>query len=344
MSAEVVELSRALPRRAAYVVTAEEMEALFGVGPLAFMVYMWLRSWMDFRTGVVGFTRALSREMLCTYCETHTPRGQGVQMSKPTLKQLRGALDALIRQGLLIRRDTELLVFRMPMARVDNVRPLQTGPSEGRVQGRDFSSSDAGLRGEQGRGFSANRADNGLSESAACQLNAAAAGIPARDPSSEPLSAAAASESVDNSVEREMSQADARAALLMALLDKHHVRVRSDQAGVVESWVKRGVTDRVLLNAIGKAKTIRQRESSDAPLNLGLINVVLADFKPPKKTEKQPAESDWRANSAGIYAKARQLGMAHSVVQAPDGQRLETLREFVIRIEARLREQGESHG
>jgi hypothetical protein len=50
-----------------------ELETLHGAGPLAFEVYVMLRWWMDYRTGITGRRRPISLAMLITYCETHTP-------------------------------------------------------------------------------------------------------------------------------------------------------------------------------------------------------------------------------------------------------------------------------
>ena len=72
-----------------------ELETLHGAGPLAFEVYVMLRWWMDYRTGITGRRRPISLAMLITYCETHTPRGAGTQIEQPTEKSIRGALERL---------------------------------------------------------------------------------------------------------------------------------------------------------------------------------------------------------------------------------------------------------
>ena len=44
-----------------------ELETLHGAGPLAFEVYVMLRWWMDYRTGITGRRRPISLAMLITY-------------------------------------------------------------------------------------------------------------------------------------------------------------------------------------------------------------------------------------------------------------------------------------
>ena len=108
-----------------------ELETLHGAGPLAFEAYVMLRGWMDYRTGITGRSRPISLAMLATYCETHTPRGAGTQIEKPTEKRIRGALDRLERAGLLHPLAGPRLAYRLPLAATASARPNQTGHGAG---------------------------------------------------------------------------------------------------------------------------------------------------------------------------------------------------------------------
>lgn len=108
-----------------------ELETLIGAGPLAFQAYVLLRWWMDYRTGITGRQRPISLAMLAAYCETHTPRGAGLQIEKPTEKSIRGAIDRLERTGLLRRLSGTRLAFNLPMAAFASARPIQTGHGAG---------------------------------------------------------------------------------------------------------------------------------------------------------------------------------------------------------------------
>lgn len=106
--------------------TASELDALHGAGPLAIAVYLHLRLWMDYRTGEAGRTRPISLAMLATYSETHTAKGQGFQIEQPSTQAIRTALDRLTRCGLLRRLAGDRLAFALPQALTASARPFQT--------------------------------------------------------------------------------------------------------------------------------------------------------------------------------------------------------------------------
>ena len=108
-----------------------ELETLHGAGPLAFQTYVLLRWWMDYRTGITGRRRPISLAMLEAYCETHTPRGAGLQIEKPTEKSIRGAIARLERAGMLRRLAGPRLAYMLPMAVTASARPIQTGRDTG---------------------------------------------------------------------------------------------------------------------------------------------------------------------------------------------------------------------
>ena len=114
-----------------FVVTASEMAAMHGAGPLAGFIYAHLRQWMDYGTGVVGRTRAISLAMLSAYAETHTPRGQGTEITQPSEKMIRTAIERLVRAGLLRRLPGDRLCFWLPLAQTAHPRPNQTGRDAG---------------------------------------------------------------------------------------------------------------------------------------------------------------------------------------------------------------------
>lgn len=114
-----------------------ELETLHGAGPLAFQAYVLLRWWMDYRTGITGRRRSISLAMLEAYCETHTPRGAGLQIEKPTEKSIRGAIARLERAGMLRRLAGPRLAYMLPMAATAPARPIQTGHDAGTLSCTD---------------------------------------------------------------------------------------------------------------------------------------------------------------------------------------------------------------
>lgn len=132
-------------------VSAGEIEALYGAGPLAFQAYMLLRAWMDFGTGIAGRSRPISLAMLRAYCETHTPRGAGIQVTAPSEKEIRTSLARLARAGLVRRLPGDRLAFSLLLALKASARTEQTGHGEGAS-----SSTETGTRKPRDRkGFAA---------------------------------------------------------------------------------------------------------------------------------------------------------------------------------------------
>lgn len=120
------------------LISSDEFERLHGCGPLATNVYLWLRSWMDFGTGEVGKApHPISLGKIRAHCERHIPRGSGVQVEQPTEKEVRVALDALVRAGLVERlTQARQLIFRLICAVTDLVRPERTGHGAGTNRAR----------------------------------------------------------------------------------------------------------------------------------------------------------------------------------------------------------------
>ena len=113
--------------------TDREVDGLFGIGPLGALLYVSLRAVMDYHDGTAGRSTPISLHGLAMAAETHTTRGRGVQITRPSEKEVRGALAKLERNGLLRRLSGDALAFRLPLALVASARPIQTGHSAGTV-------------------------------------------------------------------------------------------------------------------------------------------------------------------------------------------------------------------
>lgn len=111
--------------------TEIEVDALFGAGPLGALLYLTLRTAMDYHDGTVGRSTPISLHGLAMACETHTPRGAGVQITRPTEKEVRNALAKLQRARLLRRLPGDRLAFSLPLALTASSRPIQTGHGAG---------------------------------------------------------------------------------------------------------------------------------------------------------------------------------------------------------------------
>lgn len=124
---------------------AAELEALHGAGPLAVSLYLHLRAWMDYGTGVVGRSRPVSLAMLAAHTETHVTRGSGVQIAQESEKVIRVALARLVKAGLLSRLAGDRLLFSLPLARTASARPKRTGQGEGTASSTELDAAKPAL-------------------------------------------------------------------------------------------------------------------------------------------------------------------------------------------------------
>lgn len=226
-------------------ITADELEALHGAGPLAFQCYLHLRAWMDYGTGITGRSRPISLAMLRAYCETHTPRGAGVQITAPSEKEIRTALARLQRAGLLRRLAGDRLAFSLPLALVASARPNQTG---------------------HGAGAEPSTAP-GTAKPAPFKPLPLEPGTD-RKPTERPNRA-----HIMNQVSLLSTCA------LVQLLHRQDIQTAGREA-TLERWRNEGVTADALQQAVAVARNVRDKAGSSQPVNVGLIDRILSSSPP----------------------------------------------------------------
>ncbi len=114
------------------VMSSDELEALYELHHVDYVLYLWLRLYMDYATGVVGLSRGISRQMLLERCYVPAEQGRGAQ--SVSVSALRMALGRLERRGLLARiGGGEKLVFRMPIAQSALLRSKKQRPNYDRT-------------------------------------------------------------------------------------------------------------------------------------------------------------------------------------------------------------------
>lgn len=122
------------------LLTRAELEALEDAEGVLVKGYLWLRSRMDLRTGIVGRVTAISHTAVAEHCEYVVRKGQGWQRFRlgDTPKAIkeggRRVLERLENIGLLVKQGGPLLCFLCPLARLASVRPNQTGHVEATPQ------------------------------------------------------------------------------------------------------------------------------------------------------------------------------------------------------------------
>lgn len=100
------------------LINEHELSALMGQPYILYALYLYLRSHMDYGTGIVGFKRGISYQSIseALYLEPEP----GIKSGSPHRSAIRRAIDRLERINLLQRTGgLDNLVFRMPMAQTD---------------------------------------------------------------------------------------------------------------------------------------------------------------------------------------------------------------------------------
>lgn len=298
-----------------FLVSAE-FEALHGAGPLSAFAYLWLRTWVDIRTGVVGLSRPISLAMIRAYCETHVPKGAGVHIVQASERNVRTALASLERAGLIRRLPGDRLIFRLLLAQL---LPLAQIKPDVKLTGSFTEVSDA--------------VDNPVEAVTGARCAAPGYAIPTRnqrimrrpnpthirDRRNLPSHTAAISTAPCPACATPVAAVDERQLAIAMLLNKHGV-VAGPGHPVVQEWAVNGVRDADLLTAISLAKKAREEAGSVQPINLGFIRAKLN-----KVIGQEKQGGTWWASIPTMEARAHEL-------KIPGARPGESMDEFKARI------------
>jgi hypothetical protein len=137
-----------------------ELEAMRRISPAARCAYVWLRTRMDWRTGLVGRVTSISRYAIGEDLDYEVPKGRGMQLvriGKTTedIKEASGRLlDVLQRVGLIVKRACAVLTFFCPLASLkESVRPNQTDHKRTTPLSTQRTTHDDLLEASNGAGF-----------------------------------------------------------------------------------------------------------------------------------------------------------------------------------------------
>lgn len=253
-----------------YYITRVETDALTGASLLAKNIYHFLRSRMDIRTGKTGEVYRISYQAIIENCETHITRGKGFQIVKPTLKEIRIAIESLERAGLITKNAD--FVFTLNHAQLISSCPKNTGHKNGithRASSPRQSSISAKKRHQSPRKHGTHQSVGDQSEKKTTASNIS---------ETPPQTAAAA-------------ELDRLQKTLGYNIKHSHATITPLLNSDIAS----------LQNAVTAAIAARKRDNNPAPLNPSYIACFL--------NQPKAHPEDWKKSWSGIVSKGKSLGV-----------------------------------
>lgn len=288
--------------------TERELDALEGEPAEVCKMYLLLRRRMDFQTGLVGADHPISWWGLRRSMQLAQVQGRSrVDSDVPSEKMVRDKAERLIRVGLLERRTIDRrLVFFLPMSHRAQVRLKKVGQSYGRQAGQSWEGSES----VETQCFAEDYPQEvGQTESREVGHISGIRVNPFSEHKQQHTECP-----VDNSA---ALPCDEIVDWLRAAEKRRGKIVAASRADpVIKSWVSKGVDAAVLDDAHALAVTARDRDRSEAPINVGFLNLFVLQVL----TRRVP----WHQSASGIEGKGEQL----SIERKPD----EPFRNFKLRV------------
>lgn len=307
------------------VITAAELDALYGASGTAVKAYLCIRQRLDVASGRSGTKGRLSWQAIGEACETHICRGAGEQVDRPSRSAVQRAVADLARRGLVVPIGSrEALVFSMPLAATGSLTPNRTRASSGRVPGGANRASsvrcndvdlydDFGVcEAEPGRvpgGFRAG--EPGQHQGSRIKVYTPQAASTTLTEGGAPAGQRAAVDCSSEDQGPEMT----RAIEIVTMLRREGARLNAIDPRVL-GWVRAGVSDAVLLAAMSAAQERRSSEGSAQPIGSGLLDVLVRDAHD-RAAGRRP-KVRWWATDAGVLEEGRRLGLEASVGESMD--------------------------
>lgn len=330
--------------------TMAELEVLSRCSGVAVKAYLRLRARMDLCTGMVGVRSGLSYQALREWTEESIEKGAGEAVVQPTMRNVRTAVDQLIRRGLLRRANTESLVFKCLLAEVISARPNQTRHEPDRAKtpepDTETDTNPAGLEPTAGAGLrlvatpepDTEPDTNPAGQKAPYPTNIRGQSLKASTPQAAytELSEVDADHRVAASVAALWSAkkiepahpseaVSRRATAITVMLRMEQVSTTAMNPTVI-GWAEQGVRDEQLRAALDLARQRRQAEGSQQPVNAGYLHACLQSVLRPPKPQAEP----WWLSASAMEAKAREVGI-------PGARPGEEMAAFKARIAAAVR-------
>ena len=307
--------------------TMAEIEVLSRCSGVAVKAYLRLRARMDIRTGLVGQKSGMSYQALREWTEEAVEKGSGETLLQPSMRNVRTAVEQLVRRGLLVRMRTEKLVFRCALADLAEARPNRTRhepdmakqpepDTEPDTNPTGYSTSieadyshttthepdtepDTNPTGQNSP--NPTNIGVGVNPSLPQTTYTAVEGVDAAAVVSS-FGLAMVSKSQPDAVPKDRR----REVDLVLTARQHGANVTASDPRVMR-WAEQGVTPRQMEQACAIARKQREQSGSRQAVNAGYLDAILRDILDPPERKATVA---WWADDMTMDAKARELGVA----------------------------------
>lgn len=256
-------------------INRDELDALIGLSVQARSLYLFLREHMDMKTRIVGGKYRISEKACQEALEEHRPKGLGHQIIKHTIEQVRTAIDALQRVGL-IGRTGRPMVFLLALAKGESVRQKQTPHEQPTVE---TATNPANTRDSS---HTPHGTPSQTADTSGVRVSVSKS-IASSDPIASALSPKAAA---------------AFSWIQEAGNGTRIAKPTGAQAQALETLFGAGKS--AVTVATHAAKDVRSREQSPAPINVGLVKSCLPKgAQPPAPGAQPPAPTRINTNTTG---------------------------------------------
>ena len=313
--------------------TNDELQVLSRCSGVAVKCYLRMRARMDLLTCVVGLRTGISYQALREWSAEAVEKGAGEREDMPSMRNVRTAVEQLIRRGLLVRTLPKGLVFRCVLARTPEIRSKRTRhkpdtekqPYPDTEPDTEPDTNPTRINPNIGAGFGGSsypypdtepdteRDTNPTDQNRPNPTNIGVGGKPythqaaytevdsvAREGVVE-FAAALARKSIPEERKLDDEQRQRYGAIYRTLREGG-AKVSALDRERLHQWVLQQVTVPQVQEAVQLAKRRRTAEESRQPIGVAYLDAIIADLRKPKSPP-------WWSSVGAMDAKAVELGI-----------------------------------
>lgn len=292
-------------------ITQRELMALEGLSDLSFRIYFSIRSKMSMATQISGQHARNSLNALALFAEQQIPRGLGVQLVRPTRRQVGIAIDSLIRNRLLAQHgEPGTMIYRLPLA-------YSAAESQAQKAVRPAHTSRGDVSAQQ----------------AVSPVSTREFGNTSHHKTSKPVAYKAPSFIAYKSIASDSPTITPNAATAFSWIKAGHriARPTGQHVPTLETLFFAG--QNAVIQACQAAASVRHREHSIAPINVGLIKACLPKSK---CSYPAPTQISPRTDKQSSPRSPRPATVTRQIDQAFVDKGMKILANYLSKKEARV--------